>query len=215
MIGKVRFSITMSLDGFVSGPNQSEQNPLGMGGMALHEWLFGLEAWRKSHGEGGGVVNPSTPVVEELESGYGAVVMGRNMFGPIRGPWKDESWRGWWGSDPPYHTPVFVLTHHERGSLEMEGGTTFHFVTDGIEAALARARSAAGQRDVLIAGGASVIQQYLAARLVDEFQISLVPLLLGDGERLLENLDGSIGLEQVEVIEAPRVTHLKYRCIDR
>ena len=205
----------MSLDGFVSGPNQSEQNPLGMGGMALHEWLFGLEAWRKSHGEGGGVVNPSTPVVEELESGYGAVVMGRNMFGPIRGPWKDESWRGWWGSDPPYHTPVFVLTHHERGSLQMEGGTTFHFVTDGIEAALARARSAAGQRDVLIAGGASVIQQHLAARLVDEFQISLVPLLLGDGERLLENLDGSIGLEQVEGIEAPRVTHLKYRCIDR
>ncbi len=205
----------MSLDGFVSGPNQSEQNPLGLGGMALHEWLFGLEAWRKSHGEGGGVVNPSTPVVEELESGYGAAVMGRNMFGPIRGPWKDESWRGWWGSDPPYHTPVFVLTHHEREPLEMEGGTTFHFVTDGIEAALARARSAAGQGDVLIAGGASVIQQYLAARLVDEFHISLVPLLLGDGERLLENLDASIGLEQVEVIEAPGVTHLKYRCVDR
>jgi len=212
LMGKVRFSITMSLDGFVAGPDQSKENPLGVGGMALHEWLFELEAWRKSHGERGGVVNPSTPVVEELESGYGAVVMGRNMFGPIRGPWEDESWRGWWGGNPPYHTPVFVLTHHERGAAEMEGETTFHFVTDGIESALARAQRAAGHRDVLIAGGASVTRQFLRAGLIDEFRLSLVPILLGGGERLLDNLRGSTSLEQVEVIEAPGVTHLKYRC---
>lgn len=136
--------------------------------------------------------------------------MGRKMFGPVRGPWGVAPWRGWWGENPPFHTPVFVLTHHQREPLEMEGGTTFHFITDGIEAALQRARLTAGEKDVLIAGGASVIQQYLRAGLIDEFWISLVPLLLGDGERLLDNLGGSIRLKQLEAVEAPGVTHLKF-----
>jgi dihydrofolate reductase len=125
-MGKTRFSVTVSLDGYMAGPDQSEDNPLGVGGMDLHRWLFDMEAWRVSHGESGGRVDPSTRVVDELESGYGAVVMGRNMFGPIRGEWGESTWRGWWGDDPPYHTPVYVLTHHPRESLEMEGGTTFH-----------------------------------------------------------------------------------------
>jgi len=209
-MGKVRFNVTMSLDGYVAGPSQSENDPLGAGGMDLHTWLFELEAWRKTHGEQGGEVNASTRVAEVLEGGYGAVVMGRNMFGPVRGPWGDEPWTGWWGENPPYHTPVFVLTHHQREPLKMDGGTTFHFVTDGIGPALDRARLVSDDQDVLIAGGASVIQQYLAAGLVEEFWISLVPLLLGDGERLLDNLGSSIRLDQIEAVEAPGVTHLKF-----
>jgi dihydrofolate reductase len=209
-MGTIRFNVTMSLDGYVAGPNQGEQDPLGVGGMDLHKWLVELEAWREAHGEQGGEINASTRLAEELEGGYGAVVMGRNMFGPVRGQWGVEPWRGWWGENPPYHTPVFVLTHHQREPLEMEGGTVFHFVTDGIEAAMQAARLAAGEKDVLIAGGASVIQQYLDAGLIDEFWISLVPLLLGDGERLLDNLRSSIRLEQIEVVEAPGVTHLKF-----
>lgn len=208
-MGKTRFNVTMSLDGYIAGPNQSEQDPLGIGGMDLHGWLFALEAWREGHGERGGEINASTRVAEELEGGYGAVVMGRNMFGPVRGPWGKEPWRGWWGETPPYHTPVFVLTHHRRQPLEMEGGTTFHFVTDGAQAAMQQALLAAGEKDVLVAGGAGVIQQYLDAGLIDEFWISLVPLLLGDGERLFDNLRGSIKLEQLEAVEAPGVTHLK------
>jgi dihydrofolate reductase len=209
-MGTIRFNVTMSLDGYVAGPNQGEQDPLGVGGMDLHKWLVELEAWREAHGEQGGEINASTRLAEELEGGYGAVVMGRNMFGPVRGQWGVEPWRGWWGENPPYHTPVFVLTHHQREPLEMEGGTVFHFVTGGIEAAMQAARLAAGEKDVLIAGGASVIQQYLDAGLIDEFWISLVPLLLGDGERLLDNLRSSIRLEQIEVVEAPGVTHLKF-----
>jgi dihydrofolate reductase len=210
-MGTIRFNVTMSLDGYVAGPNQGEQDPLGVGGMDLHKWLVELEAWREAHGEQGGEINASTRLAEELEGGYGAVVMGRNMFGPVRGQWGVEPWRGWWGENPPYHTPVFVLTHHQREPLEMEGGTVFHFVTGGIEAAMQAARLAAGEKDVLIAGGASVIQQYLDAGLIDEFWISLVPLLLGDGERLLDNLRRSIRLEQIEVVEAPGVTHLKFK----
>ena len=210
-MGTIRFNVTMSLDGYVAGPNQGEQDPLGVGGMDLHKWLIELEAWREAHGEQGGEINASTRLAEELEGGYGAVVMGRNMFGPVRGQWGVEPWRGWWGENPPYHTPVFVLTHHQREPLEMEGGTVFNFITDGIEAALQAARLAAGEKDVLIAGGASVIQQYLNAGLIDEFWISLVPLLLGDGERLLDNLRISIRLEQIEVVEAPGVTHLKFK----
>jgi dihydrofolate reductase len=208
-MGKVRFNVTVSLDGYLAGPNQTEQDPLGVGGLDLHTWLFNQDAWRKTHGLEDGEVNASTRVVEELESGYGAVVMGRNMFGPVRGPW-DVDWKGWWGDDPPYHTPVFVLTHHPRDPVEMEGGTTFHFVTDGVESALAQARAVAGEEDVLVAGGASVIQQHLARGLVDEFWLSIVPLLLGDGERLLANIGRSITLEQIEVVEAPGVTHLKF-----
>jgi dihydrofolate reductase len=206
-----RFQVAVSLDGYVAGPDQSVENPLGVGGMALHQWFFDLEIW---HGpEGGSQVNPSTAVIEETQSNVGAVVMGRNMFGGGPGPWaEDPSWRGWWGEDPPYHTPVFVLTHHPRAPLEMEGGTTFFFVTDGIESALAQAQEAAGEQDVLIGGGAHAIQQYLAAGLVDEFELHIVPTLLGAGERLLENV-GDLTLEQTRVIEAPGVTHIKYRVV--
>ena len=209
----VRFQLAISLDGFVAGPQQSVDNPLGVGGTALHEWAFTLEAWRKQQGLEGGDVNASTPIVEELQSNIGAYVMGRNMFGGGPGPWnEDDPWMGWWGDNPPYHAPVFVLTHHPREPLEMEGGTTFTFVTEGIEAALQQAQEAAGDQDVLLAGGARVVQQYLAAGLVDEFELHLVPLLLQAGERLLENL-GQLELEQVRAVEAPGVTHLKYRVV--
>jgi dihydrofolate reductase len=208
-----RFQISVSVDGYVAGPDQSEENPLGVGGEQLHEWVVELEAWRKPHGLDGGQVNASTPVVDEAQSNVGATVMGRNMFGGGPGPWSEDTpWNGWWGDDPPFHTAVFVLTHHPRERLEMEGGTTFIFVTDGIESALEQAREAAGGRDVLLGGGASVIQQYLAAGLIDEFELHIVPILLGDGERLLQNV-GNLKVEQVRAIEAPGVTHIKYRVI--
>jgi dihydrofolate reductase len=210
-MSRLRLSITMSLDGYVGGPNQSEENPLGVGGMELHEWFFPLEAFREMHGEQGGDVNASSAVVEERRSNIGATIMGRNMFGPVRGPWPDESWRGWWGEDPPYHHPVFVLTHHPREPLEMEGGTTFHFVSDGIESALTQAKDAARGRDVWLAGGASVVNQYLAAQLVDEIDVSIAPLILGAGVRLFEGLDrGKINLTQLRAVDAPGVTHIKY-----
>jgi len=210
-MSKLRFQLAVSLDGYVAGPDQSEENPLGVGGMDLHEWVVVLEAWRKPHGQEGGEVNASTPVVEELQSNVGATVMGRNMFGGGPGPWsEDPPWNGWWGDNPPFHTPVFVLTHHPRKVLEMEGGTTFTFVTDGIESALEQAKRAAQGQDVLLGGGANVVQQYLAAGLVDEFELHVVPILLGDGERLLENV-GNLKVEQVRAIEAPGVTHIKYR----
>ena len=214
-MGKVRFQLSMSLDGFVAGPNQSTENPLGIGGLDLHRWAVGLEAWRKQHGEAGGKVNASTPVVEELQANVGATVMGRNMFGGGPGPWsRERPWNGWWGEDPPFHGPVFVLTHHPREPLKMEGGTTFFFVTDGIESALEQARQAAGGRDVLLGGGAKVVRQYLAAGVVDEFELHIVPILLGDGERLLENV-GQLELEQVRAVEAPGVTHIKYQVLPR
>ena len=193
-MGKIRFSASLSLDGYMAGPDQSEEDPLGIRGMELHTWLFDLEAWRKTHGEPGGRVDASTQVVEELERGFGAVVMGRNMFGPIRGEWGEAAlWRGWWGDNPPYHTPVFVLTHHERETLEMEGGTTFHFVTDGAEAAMGRASAAAGDAGV-----------------IDEFWLSIVPLLLGSGVRPLDGLSTLPALEVIDVVAAPDVTHIKY-----
>jgi dihydrofolate reductase len=210
---KLRFDVAISLDGYVAGPNQSEENPLGEGGMQLHEWIFGLEAWRDTHGEEGGGVNPSTAVVEKMQANVGASVMGRNMFGG-RGPWGDEPWNGWWGDDPPFHTPVFVVTHHAREPLEMEGGTKFNFVTDGIESALEQARDAAGDQDVHLGGGANVAQQYLKAGLIDELQLHLVPVLLGAGERLFDNLgDAEISLESTSVVEGPGVTHLAYRVL--
>jgi dihydrofolate reductase len=208
-----RFQLAVSLDGYAAGPDQSEENPLGVGGMDLHEWVFTLEAWRKQHGLEGGEVNASTPVVEEAQSNVGATVMGRNMFGGGPGPWsQDPPWNGWWGDTPPFHTPVFVLTHHPRPPLEMGGGTTFTFVTDGIESALQQAKQAADGRDVLLGGGASVVQQYLAAGLIDEFELHVVPIVLGDGERLLESV-GNLKLEQVRAIDAPGVTHIKYRVV--
>ena len=210
-MSKLRLSITMSLDGYTSGASQSEENPLGIGGMELHEWFFPLEAFREMHGEKGGDVNASSPVVEERRANIGATIMGRNMFGPVRGPWPDESWRGWWGEDPPYHHPVFVLTHHPREPLEMSGGTTFHFVGDGIKSALTQAQDAAAGRDVWLAGGASVVNQYLAAGLVDEIDVSIAPLILGAGARLFDGLDGgTLALTQIRAVDAPGVTHIKY-----
>jgi dihydrofolate reductase len=166
-MSKLKLNMTMSLDGFVAGPNQSENDPLGIGGMQLHQWLLPLKAFRETHGgEEGGEVNASTPIAEEILGNVGATIMGRNMFGGGPGPWGDDPWRGYWGDNPPYHHPVFVLTRHPREPLEMEGGTTFHFVTDGIDSALEQARTAAGEQDVSIGGGANVVQQYLAAGLL-------------------------------------------------
>jgi dihydrofolate reductase len=174
-MSKVRFQISMSLDGYVAGPNMSEDNPLGEGGTQLHEWIVPLRAFKELQGEdGNGEVNASTPIVEGTFQNVGATIMGRRMFGPVSGPWGEDPWKGWWGDDPPYHHPVFVLTHHGREPLEMKGGTTFHFVTDGIESALQQAREAANGRDVLIGGGAATVQQYLAAGLVDEMNTSIV-----------------------------------------
>lgn len=211
-MSRLKFQISVSLDGFVAGPNQSEEHPLGEGGMQLHEWVFKLAAWRKPHGREGGEVNASTPVLEEATANVGATIMGRNMFGGGPGPWGDDPWQGWWGEEPPFHHPVFVLTSYEREPLVLEG-TTFTFVTDGIESALAQAREAAGDKDVTIGGGAAAVQQYLAAGLIDEMLLNVAPVLLGSGTRLFESLDdvGAIGLEQVRVVEAPGVAHLTYR----
>src|ERR1700745_1872572 len=184
-MSKLKLNITMSIDGFVAGPDQSPEHPLGIGGEKLHTWLYPLKAFRESHGDEGGEVNASTPFAEDILGGTGATIMGRNMFGGGPGPW-DESWTGWWEDNRPYHHPVFVLTSHPRRPLEMQGGTTFHFVTDGIESALERARAAAGEADVAIAGGASAVRQYLAAGLLDELYLHIVPVVLGAGERLLE-----------------------------
>jgi dihydrofolate reductase len=214
-MGKLRFSITVSLDGYLAGPNPSVGQPLGEGGSQLHQWAIKLDAWQRQHGDGGGVTNASTEVVEESVANVGAVIMGRNMFGGGTGPWDlDDPWRGWWGDDPPYHAPVFVLTHHARDPLPMDGGTTFHFVTDGIESALAQAQAAAGDKDISLAGGADVVQQYLAAGLVDELQVDIAPVLLGGGTRLLDNLAGAgVTLEQVRTVSTDDVTHIKYRVL--
>jgi dihydrofolate reductase len=211
-MGKLRFEIAISLDGYVAGPNQSEEHPLGEGGMQLHEWVFELAAWRERHGREGGVVNASTPLIEESWSGVGAGIMGRNMFGGGPGPWDaDDPWQGWWGEDPPFHMPIFVLTHHEREPLTL-GDTTFTFVTDGIESALDRARAAAGELDVTIGGGAETGRQYIAAGLVDQLQLNVAPVLLGDGARLFEDGAGAgLELEPALVVDAPGVTHLRYR----
>ena len=208
---KLRFEISVSLDGYVAGPNQSEQDPLGERGEELHEWVVKLAAWREAHGREGGEVNASTRLMEEAQSGVGAVIMGRNMFGGGPGPWGDDPWRGWWGEEPPFHMPVFVLTHHEREPLTL-GETTFTFVTDGIESALEQARAAAGEDDVAIGGGADVAQQYLSAGLIDQMQLNVVPILLGAGARLFEDGAGAgRDLEPVLVVDTPEVTHLRYR----
>ena len=211
-MSKLRCHISISADGYVAGPNQSDENPLGEGGEALHDWVVSLAAWRESHGLPGGEVNESTRIVEESIENVGAGVMGRNMFGPpAGGDWGDGQWKGWWGEDPPYHNDVYVLTHHPREPLEMEGGTTFHFVTDGIGPALQRAKQSAGDQDVRLHGGAQAIQQYLAAGLLDELELSIAPLLLGGGARLFDDPgESDVRLEQIRVVEAPGVTHVKY-----
>ena len=213
-MSKLRCHITISLDGFVAGPNQSEENPLGEGGEELLDWVVPLAAWREAHGKEGGEVNESTRVFEEVRANIGASVMGRNMFGPIGGGDWDDGWTGWWGDDPPYHHPVFVVTHHPRDPVEMEGGTTFRFITDGIAAALEQAKDAAGGKDVALLGGGQIVGQYLAAGLLDELELHVVPRLLGDGSRIFAGFrDPDVQLEQVRAVEAPGVTHLKYRIV--
>jgi dihydrofolate reductase len=211
-VSKFRCHISISADGFVAGPDQSADNPLGEGGESLHEWVFPLAAWREPHGMEGGEVNASTPIVEEMLVNAGAAVMGRNMFGPPGGgDWGDGEWKGWWGDDPPYHYDVFVVTHHARDPLTMDGGTTFHFVTDGIERALERAKESAGGQDVMLWGGAQVINQYLAVGLLGELELHVVPVLLGGGARLFDGVGAGIELEQLRAVEAPGVTHVRYR----
>ena len=206
----VKSNISVSLDGYAAGPNQTQDDPLGEGGERLHDWAIATDAWREAHGHSGGEHNADSAVIEEITANIGAHIMGRKMFGPSGAP--DASWRGWWGDEPPFHTPVFVLTHHEREPLEMQGGTTFHFVTDGIESALEQARAAAGERDVMVAGGASTVNQYLAAGLLDELYLHIAPVILGGGERLLENV-GDPRLEPVDVVASPASTHVKYRVL--
>jgi dihydrofolate reductase len=205
--------ISISLDGFVAGPNPSLEKPLGEGGDLLHEWAFAAQSWRESHGLEGGETNADSEVIEESLRATGAVVMGRKMFSGGEGPWEsDPRADGWWGDDPPFHVPVFVLTQHARETKVMEGGTSFSFVTDGIQAALEQARTAAGDKDVALAGGASVVQQYLKAGLLDELQIHLAPVLLGDGTSLFDRLGIDVtGLEVTRVLVSPSVTHLRFQ----
>jgi dihydrofolate reductase len=212
-MGRLICDMSMSLDGFVAGPNQNLEQPLGKGGDHLHEWAFAAASWRESHGLEGGETNADSEVVEESLRVTGAVVMGRRMFSGGEGPWgEDPRADGWWGDDPPFHVPVFVLTHHARETKVMEGGTSFTFVTGGIETALEQARAAAGGKDVLLAGGGSVVQQYLKRGLLDELQIHLAPVLLGDGVSLFDRLGvEAVELETARVIASPSVTHLRFR----
>jgi len=214
-MSKLRFNITMSLDGYVAGPHQSVKHPLGVGGEHLHDWALKLKTFRELHGDGaGGETGVNDDIVRETFDNIGATIMGRNMFGGGPGPWGIKPWNGWWGKNPPFHTPVFVLTHHTRAPLEMEGGTRFIFVTDGIETALAQAKKAAGKKDVSLGGGASVAQQYLAAGLIDEMELHVVPQLLGDGARLFDGVGSDkVKLEPVRTVEGPGVVHLKYRIV--
>jgi dihydrofolate reductase len=204
-------NFAMSVDGYVAGPHQSLDNPLGVGGTRLHEWVFETRFGREMIGEPGGDEGVDHEFAIRGDAGIGATIMGRNMFGPIRGPWVDDEWTGWWGDDPPYHHPVFVLTHHARPSITMQGGTTFHFVDDGIEAVLARAFDAADGQDVRIGGGASTVRQYLRAGLIDELHLAIVPILLGRGERLFEDLKGGPdGYERAQLACSPAVAHVRF-----
>lgn len=201
-------SFSLSLDGYGAGAEQSLQNPLGIGGLRIMEWVLATRFWRKMHGAGGGETGIDDTAAEQGFASLGAWILGRNMFGPVRGPWPDESWRGWWGEEPPYHTPVFVLTHHPRPPLEMTGGTTFHFVTGGIHAALEQAKAAAGGRDVRLGGGVATVRQYLVAGLIDELHLALSPVLLGRGEALLHGLDlPALGYDCVRSVAGERATH--------
>ncbi len=203
-------NFAISLDGYGAGPDQNVEHPLGVGGERLHEWAFATRSMRRMHGMEGGETGLDDDFAARGETEIAATIVGRNMFGPIRGSWGDESWTGWWGDDPPFHHPVFVLTHHPRAPLTMEAGTTFHFVDDGIEAALEQALDAAGGADVRLGGGVATIQQYLRARLIDEMHVAIVPTLLGRGERLFDHLDrGPDGYECVEFACSPSVAHVR------
>lgn len=202
-------AFSLSLDGYGAGPNQSRENPLGVNGMNLHQWAFKTRTFRKMFGQEGGETGVDDEFATRSFENIGAWIMGRNMFGPIRGPWPDESWKGWWGSNPPYHVPVFVLTHYARDPIVMEGGTTFHFVKDGIESALQQARNAAGGNDVRIGGGVSTIRQYLRAGLIDEMHFAMSPVLLGAGEALFADLDlPALGYLCADRVSTPNTTHL-------
>jgi dihydrofolate reductase len=205
-------SFAISLDGYSAGPDQSVDNPLGVNGPELMDWFFHTRVWRQMHDLPDGEQGVDNEVAAQGFAGIGAWILGRNMFGPVRGPWPDESWKGWWGDEPPYHTPVFVLTHHQRRPLRMQGGTEFHFVTDGIHAALARARDAAGDADVRLGGGVATIRQFLQARLVDELHLAVRPVLLGSGERLFDGLDTrALGYECDRFSTGERATHMFIR----
>jgi dihydrofolate reductase len=210
-MSKLSLRISMSFDGYTSGPNQSLKDPLGVGAQRIHEWVFGLRVWRAAHGMTGGEDNRSSEVLAAEIANVGATIIGRHMFGGHPGGWDSEKpWQGWWGEKPPFHHPVFVVTHHQRPPLTMEGGTTFHFVTEGIESALTQARRAAGAKDIALAGGATICRQYLTAGLVDEMLIHQAPILLGSGERLFEGVSDLHGLELVETVAEPNVTHFKF-----
>jgi dihydrofolate reductase len=213
-MSKVYIDISMSLDGYVAGPDADMDNPLGVGGMQLHEWVLGLDSFRRTHGGEAGATNADDEVVQESLRAQGAVVMGRRMFSGGSGPWeRDPTAEGWWGEEPPFQVPVFVVTHHAREPKPMPGDLAFTFVTDGIDVALAQARAAAGEKDVLLAGGADVVQQALTAGLVDEVQVHVAPVLLRDGVRLFDNLGADVRVEPVRVIDSPHVTHLRYRVV--
>ena len=210
-MSKVRVHISVSVDGYVAGPNQTQEEPLGRGGEALHDWMVELRAWREPQGMEGGEVNANTAVVAEAFDNVGAEIMGRGKFGPAsRGPWGDDPWQGWWGDNPPFHKPVFVVTTHPREPMTL-ADTTFTFVTDGIQSALIQARDAAGDKDVFIGGGADVINQFLAAGLVDEIELHVAPIILGGGARLFDGVGPDVRLELLRVVDAPGVTHLTYR----
>jgi dihydrofolate reductase len=209
-MSKLRVScFSVSLDGYGAGPNQSVENPLGIGGEALHDWFVPTRTFQQVHGKEGGVTGPDDDFAARQFKNIGAWIMGRNMFGPVRGPWPDENWKGWWGDNPPYHCPVFVLTHHERAPVVMAGGTTFHFVTDGVEAALKRAVQAAGGKDVLVGGGVATVRQYLRAGLIDEMHLAISPILLGSGEHLFAGIDTvSLGYRCAEHVPTQKATHV-------
>jgi dihydrofolate reductase len=207
-------SFAVSLDGYGAGPDQSLEHPLGVGGMELMEWFFQTRVWQRMHAEGGGAgeAGVDNAIAERGFDNIGAWILGRNMFGPVRGPWPDESWKGWWGDEPPYHTPVFVLTHHARAPLAMAGGTEFRFITQGIHAALEQARAAAGSRDVRLGGGVATIRQYLGAGLIDELHLVVRPVLLGSGEHLFRDLDlRALGYEYASHFPGERATHVYLR----
>ena len=210
MSSKFRVStFAISIDGFGAGPNQDINNPLGVRGPELMEWFFATRAWKKMHGHPDGETGIDNEIAEQGLSGIGAWILGRNMFGPVRGPWPDESWKGWWGEEPPYHVPVFVLTHHPRAPITMKGGTVFNFVTDGIHAALEQAKAAAGNRDIRLGGGVSTIRQFLQAGLVDELHLAIRPVLLGTGEHLLHDIDlRALGYECWKSVSGERATHV-------
>jgi dihydrofolate reductase len=216
-MSKLRVHMNMSLDGYAAGPNQSVDNPLGEGGERIFGWMYPLKFFCEQQGRPatGGKTGTDDDILREAFANVGAHIMGRNMFGGGPGPWKGDEWKGWWGDNPPYHHAVFVLTRYAREPLAMEGGTTFHFVTDGIESALRQAQEAAGAQDIMLAGGANVAQQYVAAGLCDEIDLHLAPLFLGAGERLFESLGPDIELEHVRTIQGEGATHLKYRVVKK